>query len=81
MRQPHTANASSPTARRVANTTNSATSNPAAADAYGWARYLAGDLPGALELLAKASALAPKNAGVLMRLAQVRAEINREAKG
>lgn len=54
-----------------------APANPAAADAYGWALFQGGDLPGALELLEKAVLLAPRHAGLRWHLAQVYAEAKR----
>ncbi|AJP73797.1 hypothetical protein TS85_21360 [Sphingomonas hengshuiensis] len=54
-----------------------APSNPAAADAFGWALYRGGDLPGAVELLQKAVALAPRHPGLRWHLAQVYADLDR----
>lgn len=54
-----------------------APSNPAAADAYGWALFGAGDSDGALQLLQKAVAIAPANAALRWHLAQVYAAIGR----
>ncbi|MES2445223.1 MAG: tetratricopeptide repeat protein [Pseudomonadota bacterium] len=54
-----------------------APANPAAADAYGWALFQGGDLPGALDLLQKAVVLAPRHAGLRWHLAQVYAEMKR----
>ncbi|MBO9621418.1 MAG: tetratricopeptide repeat protein [Sphingomonas sp.] len=50
-----------------------APANPAAADAYGWALFLAGDTPTARELLEKAVRLAPADAGLRRRLATIQA--------
>lgn len=55
-----------------------APANPAVADAFGWALYRGGDLSGAVELLQKAVALAPRHAGLRWHLAQVYAELNRK---
>jgi tetratricopeptide (TPR) repeat protein len=56
-----------------------APSNPAVADAYGWAMFRSGDTNGALELLQKAVILAPRHAGLRWHLAQVYAAANRNA--
>ncbi|UZK65664.1 tetratricopeptide repeat protein [Sphingomonas sp. M1-B02] len=56
-----------------------APANPAVADAFGWALYRSGDLPGALELLQKAVVLAPRHPGLRWHLAQVYADLNRKA--
>jgi tetratricopeptide (TPR) repeat protein len=53
--------------------------NPAVCDAYGWALYEGGDTPGALQLLVKASKLAPAHAGIAWHLAQALAEAGRKA--
>jgi tetratricopeptide (TPR) repeat protein len=53
--------------------------NPAAADAWGWALFQAGDDEGALELLQKAVAIAPRHSGIRWHLAQVYAEMKRPA--
>jgi tetratricopeptide (TPR) repeat protein len=53
-------------------------SNPAAADAFGWAMFRNGDTAGALELLQKAVVLAPRHSGLRWHLAQVYAEANRK---
>lgn len=55
-----------------------APSNPAAADAFGWALYRGGDLQGAAELLEKAVALAPRHPGLRWHLAQVYADLGRK---
>ncbi|MBO9714054.1 tetratricopeptide repeat protein [Sphingomonas sp.] len=55
-----------------------APASAAAADAYGWTLYQAGDLDGAAELLRKAALLAPGNAGVAWHLAQATSELNRK---
>jgi tetratricopeptide (TPR) repeat protein len=55
-----------------------APSNPAIADAYGWAMYRSGDAAGALELLQKAVALAPRHSGLRWHLAQVYAALDRK---
>jgi cellulose synthase operon protein C len=52
--------------------------SPIAADAFGWALYKQGDLPGALELLRKAVAVAPQHAGLQWHLAQVYADMGRK---
>ncbi|MBC9034184.1 tetratricopeptide repeat protein [Sphingomonas sp. JC676] len=52
--------------------------NPAVADAYGWALYQSGDAEGALELLQKAVALAPRHAGLRWHLAQIYADLGRK---
>ncbi|MCW3835279.1 tetratricopeptide repeat protein [Sphingomonas canadensis] len=52
--------------------------NPAVADAYGWALYLAGDGQAALELLTKAVSIAPGHAGLRWHLAQVYAAMDRK---
>ncbi|QIG81466.1 tetratricopeptide repeat protein [Stakelama tenebrarum] len=49
-----------------------APANPAAADAYGWALYLAGDIAGAEELLEKAAKTAPDHDGIRSHLNTVR---------
>jgi cellulose synthase operon protein C len=54
-----------------------APANPAAADAYGWALFLAGDAAAARELLAKAVQLAPGEAGLRRRLAAIEAQLGR----
>ena len=54
-----------------------APSNPAAADAYGWSLYGAGDMDGALQLLQKAVGLAPEHAGLRWHIAQLYAHIGR----
>jgi predicted Zn-dependent protease len=51
--------------------------NPAAADAYGWVRYGAGDREGALQLLEKAVAIAPEHATLRWHLAQLYADLGR----
>ncbi len=56
-----------------------APSNPAAADAYGWALRGQGDLDGALQLLQKAVAIAPRHAMLRWHLAQVYADLGRGA--
>ena len=56
-----------------------APSNPAVADAYGWAMFRGGDAAGAIELLQKAVAIAPRHAGLRWHLAQVYAAANRKA--
>ncbi len=56
-----------------------APANPAAADAYGWALYTAGDAAGAAELLQKAVALAPRHSGLRWHLAQAYAALGRKA--
>lgn len=53
-----------------------APTNPAAADAYGWALFQGGDTQGAEELLRKAVALAPNHAGLRTHLAQVLGDPN-----
>lgn len=55
-----------------------APANPAVADAYGWALYQSGDAEGALELLQKAVALAPRHAGLRWHLAQIYADLGRK---
>ncbi|MBA16183.1 MAG: hypothetical protein CMN73_07485 [Sphingomonas sp.] len=50
-----------------------APANPAAADAYGWALYKAGDIEGAEELLVKAARTAPDHIGIRGHLNVVRA--------
>ena len=55
-----------------------APSNPAAADAYGWALYRSGDAAAAVELLQKAVMLAPRHAGLRWHLAQVYADLGRK---
>lgn len=55
-----------------------APANPAVADAYGWALYRSGDAEGALELLQKAVALAPRHAGLRWHLAQIYADLGRK---
>lgn len=54
-----------------------APANPAAADAYGWSLFGAGDMDGALQLLQKAVGLAPAHAGLRWHLAQLYAQIGR----
>ncbi len=54
-----------------------APSNPAAADAYGWALMRGGDVAGAVELLEKAVKLAPGHAGIRWHLAQAYAAAKR----
>ncbi len=54
-----------------------APSNAAAADAYGWALYRAGDMDGALQLLQKAVGLAPDHATLRWHIAQLYAHIGR----
>jgi tetratricopeptide (TPR) repeat protein len=54
-----------------------APANPAAADAYGWALFQAGDVPGAVELLQKAVVIAPRHSGLRWHLAQIYAEMKR----
>ncbi|RYE04522.1 MAG: tetratricopeptide repeat protein [Sphingomonadales bacterium] len=56
-----------------------APSNPAVADAYGWAMFRGGDTNGAIELLQKAVILAPRHAGLRWHLAQAYAAANRKA--
>ena len=56
-----------------------APSNPAAADAYGWTLYGAGDPGSALQLLHKAVSIAPRHAGLRWHLAQVYAALGRGA--
>jgi Flp pilus assembly protein TadD len=56
-----------------------APSNPAAADAYGWALFEGGDLNGARELVVKAVQLAPQHSGLRWHLAQIYAGMNRKA--
>ncbi|WP_294091725.1 tetratricopeptide repeat protein [Sphingomonas sp.] len=56
-----------------------APSNPAVADAYGWAMFRNGDTNGAIELLQKAVAIAPRHAGLRWHLAQAYAGANRKA--
>ncbi len=56
-----------------------APSNPAVADAYGWAMFRGGDADGAIELLQKAVAIAPHHVGLRWHLAQVYAAANRKA--
>lgn len=56
-----------------------APANPAIADAYGWAMFRGGDTDGAIELLQKAVALAPRHAGLRWHLAQAYADANRKA--
>lgn len=56
-----------------------APSNPAAADAWGWALYQAGDGAAGRELLEKAVALAPRHAGLRWHLAQLYADLDRKA--
>ncbi|RYY24983.1 MAG: tetratricopeptide repeat protein [Sphingomonadales bacterium] len=56
-----------------------APSNPAVADAYGWAMFRGGDTAGAIELLQKAVAIAPRHAGLQWHLAQAYAAANRKA--
>jgi Flp pilus assembly protein TadD len=55
-----------------------APANPQAADAFGWALYLSGDAEGAVEVLRKAAALAPRHEGVALHLAQAQAELKRK---
>jgi tetratricopeptide (TPR) repeat protein len=55
-----------------------APANPAVADAYGWALYQSGDADGAVELLQKAVALAPRHAGLRWHLAQIYADLGRK---
>jgi tetratricopeptide (TPR) repeat protein len=55
-----------------------APANPATADAYGWALYQSGDADGAVELLQKAVALAPRHAGLRWHLAQIYADLGRK---
>lgn len=55
-----------------------APSNPATADAYGWALYRSGDAAAAVELLQKAVMLAPRHAGLRWHLAQVYADLDRK---
>jgi len=55
-----------------------APANPAVADAYGWALYRSGDADGALELLQKAVAQAPRHAGLRWHLAQIYADLGRK---
>jgi tetratricopeptide (TPR) repeat protein len=55
-----------------------APANPAVADAYGWALYQSGDADGALELLQKAVAQAPRHAGLRWHLAQIYADLGRK---
>lgn len=55
-----------------------APANPAAADAYGWALHQSGDTGGAVELLQKAIALAPRHSGLRWHLAQVYADMDRK---
>lgn len=54
-----------------------APSNAAVADAYAWAIFRTGDTNGAIELLQKAVALAPRHAGLRWHLAQAYAAANR----
>jgi len=54
-----------------------APSNPATADAYGWALFQAGDPGRGAELLQKAVALAPRHAGLRWHLAQAYAALKR----
>lgn len=56
-----------------------APANPAAADAYGWVLYGAGDFDGALQLLEKAVAIAPGHAMLRWHLAQLYADLGRAA--
>ncbi|WP_245646737.1 tetratricopeptide repeat protein [Sphingomonas soli] len=56
-----------------------APSNPAVADAYGWAMFRSGDTDGAIELLQKAVTLSPRHAGLRWHLAQAYAAANRKA--
>lgn len=49
----------------------------AATDAYGWALHERGETAGALQLLAKAAAIAPRHAGVQWHYAQALAEAGR----
>ena len=56
-----------------------APTNAAAADAYGWARYLSGDVAGALQLVGKAHRLAPADARIGWHRAQLLAEAGRTA--
>lgn len=51
--------------------------NPAVTDAYGWSLYERGDTAAALQVLAKAAALAPAHAGIRWHLAQALADANR----
>jgi tetratricopeptide (TPR) repeat protein len=55
-----------------------APANPVIADAYGWALYQSGDADGALELLQKAVAQAPRHAGLRWHLAQIYADLGRK---
>lgn len=52
-------------------------SNAAAADAYGWTMFGAGDNGGALQLLQKAVTIAPGHAGLRWHLAQVYASLGK----
>ena len=52
--------------------------NPAAADAYGWTLYGAGDLDGARQLVEKAVLIAPGHATLRWHLAQVYAALGRD---
>jgi Flp pilus assembly protein TadD len=53
--------------------------SPAATDAYGWALYAAGENQKAADLFEKAASLAPKHSGIRWHLAQVYAELGRNA--
>ena len=53
--------------------------SPAAADAYGWAFYAAGDSAKATDLLEKAASLAPRQPGIRWHLAQAYADLGRNA--
>jgi tetratricopeptide (TPR) repeat protein len=53
--------------------------NPGVADAYGWALYETGNIEGALQLLAKAVALAPGDPAIRWHEAQALAEAGRTA--
>ena len=53
--------------------------NPAAADAYGWAFYAAGDSTKAADLIEKAALLAPRQPGIRWHLAQAYADLGRNA--
>lgn len=53
--------------------------DPITADALGWTLYLRGDLPHAAEVMRKAVGLAPANAALRWRLAQVYADLGNKA--
>jgi tetratricopeptide (TPR) repeat protein len=53
--------------------------NPMAVDAYGWALYQAGENGKAGDLLEKAVSLAPRQSGLRWHLAQIYADLNRDA--